>query len=208
MAVISKDWFPKKDAEEKAFYENFKIRIAEEGPRLGYTEAQILAIQRHCTDAIAKYDEAATAKDEYDGKIAAKESFLTDLLRDEIRPLVAEIKTNPACTPEMEELLRIVGESIPFNPDEYVAEATANAKDNTVTIRFKKGKANAVNVYGKEKGEPEFELLGTDMNSPYVHEPELTDGKPETWEYYVIGVYKDKEIGTRSDVMVVQVGRA
>ncbi len=206
MAKQYKDWFPKNEAEQKDFLENFRQEFPAIGANLGFTTAQVTEITDGIVSTTQKYIDVADAKEIYDSKLAIKEEDVPVYISTVLRPLVANLKTNPAYTDGMGALLHIVGTSTPFDPTSYVAEGSVTAQLNEVTFKFKKGGATAVNIYGRRKGEGEFKRIIMVTNSPYTYMIELTDGKPETWEYYLRGMLKNVEIGAPSDTMAVQVG--
>ncbi len=206
MAKSYRDYFPSNDAEQQDFFDNFREQFPPIATTLGLTEAQITLIVDGVIASSQKYTDVADAKEVYDGKIAAKEEYVPDFMTNTFRPFVAQIKTNDNYTDEMGALLHIVGTSTPFDPNAYVAEGTLVIQQNKVTFRFKKAGATAINIYGRKKGEGEFRKITTVTNSPYAHTFELTDGKPETWEFYLQGLLKNEEIGTPTDTLVAQLG--
>ena len=73
-----------------------------------------------------------------------------------------------------------------------------------VSIKATKGKAQAVDLYGKRDGDADFVLLGRVMYFPYVDSrPLFVAGKPEKREYRAMLVRHDQPYGTASGIITV-----
>lgn len=73
-------------------------------------------------------------------------------------------------------------------------------------IKYKKGKYQGAQIW-KDEGNGYF-LLATISQNNYVDETQLADGiQSAVWHYKAIYLYKDKQVGTWSDVITITVSR-
>ena len=84
----------------------------------------------------------------------------------------------------------IIEENYEENRDIYQPEASLFLMDEFIQIRFTKKTADAVNIYKRQSADEPWEFIATAVNSPYDdHDSE------EDWQYCLMGVRENKEIG-------------
>ncbi|MBK7873418.1 MAG: hypothetical protein IPJ74_23515 [Saprospiraceae bacterium] len=156
-------------------------------------------IKQAIQDANTKKEEATKAVT-YKNEVRA--AFLNKL-----RKIIARIKAHRNYSDSLGQELGIIGSKSSFDSVTFKPKPKVAVSGGMVRIKFQKKGIDGVNVYRRRKGEAEWQFRARDNNSPYEERIQLENpAQPEHWEYRLIGVIKDVEIGQPSDVVEVIVG--
>ena len=218
------DYFPRRIGDQRNWLQNYKTEIATTGPLLGLTPVEVTE-NTNATDAIiATIDATIAAENAYKQKVEDKNLSVKTNFSGTIRAAVKRLKTSPAYTEGLGEVLGVVGSDESFDPDLFKPSLKALVLPGEVKLTFVKGGADGVKVYVRNAsatgnipapGNPagpqsapsaDFQMIAIDLQSPYVdNRPLAVAGKPEVREYYVRGILHDHEIGQPSDIVRVTV---
>ena len=73
---------------------------------------------------------------------------------------------------------------------------------------FVKKGVEGINLYKRQKGQTQWQLITRITRSPFDYEPELLiENQPEHYEFRAFGVIRDKEIGLSSDIVEIFYGK-
>ncbi len=200
------DYLPRNDAEFLIWLNNFRNVFATNANDFGTSPEDVKNLDKLLAKMSDSVQDVATQKE-----ILAKTVANKDSTRKEIETFVrAEAnrhKSHKNYTEAVGQEFGIVRSKSNFNPATYKPQAKAEVSGGMVRIKFQKKGISGVNVYRRRKGEVEWQFRARDNNSPYEERIVLENpAVPEHWEYRLIGVVKDVEIGMPSDVIEVIVG--
>ncbi len=196
------DFIPPRDGDLRNWADNFKAKIAIHGPTLGYTAAQVTALQNRCDNLNTKISIAEQRKADYQESVTDKETIKnTEIVA--LRTEANRIKTNANYTSAIGEDLSIVGSgSTPPDPGTYKPDTSGQAFQGYNRITFKKKGVDGINIYRRNSGTTDWgNKIAFDSNSPY-DDHSVTPGT--AYEYMAIGVIDDAEIGLPSDVVLIR----
>jgi hypothetical protein len=181
---------------------NLKTPIATEGPKFGLTAGDITAIEATCQAQIAKIDAyniaAAALKTDQDGKATTDTA-----LREEI----ADWKRADGWDDTIAASLRTIGSKPTVDLDNWKCEFTVRFVVGEIRIDWKKKGVQAVNVYGRLRGQTTWKFLARDTNSPSMDGTPLAQaGVSEVREYMLRGVVNDQKVGLDSDIQSITWG--
>lgn len=200
------DVFPASDGNLMLHLQNLRNKLPGYGKALAWSAPTIKASQERCDRVIAALHATEQKRADYQAQVEATKAVKqVDLkaLRGDIRLL----KASSGYTEAMGRDLGVAALAAPQGVASFFkASAKAELRGSTVRIRWTKGRLDGVNVYLRRAGDSDWRLLGRDTHSPYDDStPLLKPGVPEGREYRVIGVVKDLEVGTPSDIISVLV---
>jgi hypothetical protein len=199
-------YLPSKDSELLVWLENYRTKIAVDGPTLGLTPAQITDQQNFCENMQKSIMVVNAKREELKSAVSAKNTA-TETQVGSLRLTIANIKTLPTYTDAFGNNLGIVHVSTGIDEAAYKAEISVELFGGFVRIKFKKKGADGVNIYHRLKGSSNWVFLARDTKSPYDDHIVLTvPNQPEHWEYMAYGVLDDAQIGQSSDIVEVVYG--
>ncbi|MDZ4705804.1 MAG: hypothetical protein SH848_17890 [Saprospiraceae bacterium] len=201
-----KDYLPHGDAELLLWLTNFNNKMMQYGYEFGLSPEDVSEIdmqgeivRQAVQDANTKKEEAARATT---FKNEQRASFVVNL-----RKGITRIKAHRNYKESFGQELGIVGTTSSFNATSFKPKPKGEVSGGMVRIKFQKKGVDGMNVYRRRKGEATWEFRARDNNSPYEERIQLEKpAQPEHWEYRLIGVVKDVEIGQPSDIVEVIFG--
>lgn len=223
---------PKSEPELVIWLKNFAQAFATHGPTLGFTAAEIAAVQSDATmfeylvgDSIparkanldAHYSYKNLIKNGPIGStggapppaptIGAPPATVAPGILPRLRQLIQRIKTSPAYTADIGQELGITGKDDGNAVDTSTAKPTAKAislPGYQVRIEFTKSVFDGVYIESRRQGEGGWTFLGIDLYSPFVDtRPPAQAGTPEVREYRLRFYDADAPIGQWSDTISV-----
>jgi hypothetical protein len=204
---MRKDWFPVDWAELRDWLENFAAQLTARAAALGLPTATVTDVQGKIAVLIYAITAYLNSKQATEGLLDDLESKL-GIGEPPIRALVKTIKASPTkeATDEADFKIKPTGSARP-DKETYQCEATAKIVAGEIRIDWIKRGVDAVNIYGRLRGQSGWTKLGMDTNSPYIDgRPLAQAGVAETREYMLRGLIKDEEIGVDSDVISITWG--
>ena len=197
------DFVPSTDGGLRKWLVNLKTETPKVVTELEITPARLTKITGWCDDLLAAMDTAEQKKGEWLEASQLKQAQ-TDTSLGGLRGEVAKWKVADGMTDAIAAKLQIVGTSVPFDPESYKPQFTADVFSGYVRIKFKRQGADAVNLYMRIKGSMGWKFVSRDTNSPYDdHTPLTVANQPEVREYQMFGVLNDQQIGQASDIVTV-----
>lgn len=197
---VFKSYVPQTDGDLSVWAASYKEKMGLLGEALGISPDQVAAQQQAAQDII----DTIVKVEIYKGKLKDAVAF-RDLVKQsrlqEIRNMATNIKTLPAYTPNMGKDLGIVttGQAVDLAVLKPLLAVTSFI--GYVNVAFNKQRMLGVRVYGRVRGQQQWNLLGMSKSSPfYDEEPLAEEGKPEIREYKAICFDGQYEIGQESDV--------
>jgi hypothetical protein len=161
-------------------------------------------------DELATYQAAVTALLPIAANVVAEMEKLDELTADLqalletqlpiIRTGVKRAKTHSGYTPGLGQHLSWVGSGSSVDPANSQPVISATAQPGKVRIEGQKPGFDAVNLYLRRKGEPDWKLVVIrKAKFPFYDEsPLAVAAMPEVREYRAVGVVNDEEIGLPS----------
>lgn len=200
------DYLPHGDAEFLIWLNNFRSKLAMYANDFNIAPENVGTIEMKINDLTTSVQDVATQKEMMAKSVTYKNSVRKQV-ESEVRKEATRIKAHRNYTEAIGQELGIIGSKSSFDPATFKPKPKADVSGGMVRIKFQKKGINGVNVYRRRKGEVEWQFRARDNNSPYEERIQLENpAVPEHWEYRLIGVIKDVEIGQPSDVVEVIVG--
>lgn len=200
------DIIPSGDAEFLLWLNNFRNKFAMYSNDFGTPPEDVGNMDMLVNEMNISVQEVATQKDVLAKTVAHKES-VRKRVEAAVRAEANRYKSHKNYTTAIGQELGIISSKSTFNPATYKPMPKAEVSGGMVRIKFQKKGVDGVNVYCRRKGEVAWQFRARDNNSPYEERIVLENpAVPEHWEYRLIGVIKDVEIGQPSDVIEVIVG--
>ncbi|MFN7119169.1 MAG: hypothetical protein ACK4TA_20390 [Saprospiraceae bacterium] len=201
-----RDFIPSNDAEFLIWLKNFRNKLSMYIYHFGISPEDLGKLDMLISSMETSVQEVAAQKE-----VMAKTVTQKDGVRKELEAMIRaeanRTKTNKNYTEAIGQELGIVGSKSRFDPATYKASGKATVAGSMVRIKFSKKGVDGVNVYVRRKGEVEWKFRTRDNNSPYEERIVLENpAVPEHWEYRLVGVIKDVEVGLPSDVIEVIIG--
>lgn len=201
-----KDYLPHGDAEFLLWFTNLKNKIQLHGYNVGLSQEDMSEIDMEGEAIRQAIQDANTKKEEAAKAVAYKNEVRTAFLM-KLRKIIARIKAHRNYSDSLGQELGIIGSKSNFDPTTFKPQPKVAVSGGVVRIKFQKKGIDGVNVYCRRKGAIEWQFQARDNNSPYQERIVLENpAVPEHWEYRLIGVIKDVEIGQPSDVVEVIFG--
>lgn len=201
-----KDYLPHGDAEFLLWFTNLKNKIMMHGYNVGLSQEDMSEIDLEGETVKFAIQDANTKKEEAAKAVAYKNEVRTTFL-NKLRKIISRIKAHRNYSDSLGQELGIIGSKSSFDPVKYKPKPKVAVSGGMVRIKFQKKGIDGVNVYCRRRGEVEWQFRARDNNSPYEERIQLENpAVPEHWEYRLIGVIKDVEIGQPSDVVEVIFG--
>jgi hypothetical protein len=204
---MSTDYIPQSYANLSDWLANLAVKIPTDGPALGLTPAEVTALQADITALTTPLAALLAKQIEVDAALGAFQQSLADHL-PQVRAAVRHLKTSPGYTAGIGEDLQVIGGGDTFDAEAYKPTLSAEAFPGYVRVKGKKSGVQAMNLYVRLKGQPEWKLLVARRSKfPFDDDsPLAVAGTPETREYRAVGVVADEEIGQPSDIVSVVYG--
>lgn len=201
-----KDFIPSNDAEFLIWLHNYRNKTTAYATQFNIPLEDIYHFDMQINQMNTSVQEVAMQK-EMMAKSVAQKNDVRKQLEAEIRREVLRFKAHKLYTEAIGQELGIVSSKKTFDPSTYKPKPKAEVSGGIVRIKFQKKGVDGVNVYSRRKGEVAWQFRARDNNSPYEERIQLENlAQPEHWEYRLIGVIKDVEIGLPSDVVEVIYG--
>lgn len=224
---------PRSEPEFAIWLKNFTQNFAVHGPALGFTAAEIAAVQADAamldyliTDLIPTYKSGLDARYSYknlikDGPVGAPgggppptpalgaaPATVAPGVLPRLRQLIQRIRYAPGYTEDIGKDLGIADEKDGGNlVDIDTAKPTAKATalpGHIVRIEFNKQRFDGVWIESRRKGDADWLPLGVDLYSPYMDtRPPVQPGTPEVREYRLRFYDNDAPVGEWSDIISV-----
>lgn len=209
--MAKNDYVPTKDAAKLTWAQNLETQaiVTPNLTAMGWSTAQASEVAQQADNIVQGVLAKETAKQVYKAAVAAADALIRAALQV-IRPRVVSGKALPSYTPAVGQLLGVIGEGTPFDPNAYVGELKGLKLLGSAQVEVSFGKASGdidgVDVYMRRQGQAAWVKLGLDTESPYTDTtPLAAPGVPEVREYRVTGVLHDLEIGTTSPTQQITV---
>jgi hypothetical protein len=223
---------PKSEPELVIWLKNFAQAFAIHGPTLGFTAAEIAAVQADATmfDYLVG-DTIPTCKANLDARYSYKNLIKSGPLGSpggappaapvlgtppatvapgimpRLRQLIQRIKNTSNYTQDIGDDLGITGKDDGNTVDPATAKPLAKAialTGHQVRLEFKKSIFDGVYIESRRQGETDWTFLGIDLYSPFVDaRPPAQAGTPEVREYRLRFYDADAPTGQWSDIISV-----
>lgn len=201
-----KDYLAYKDAELLLWISNFKNKILLYGLDYGLSEEEITDLIAQATALEQSIQSVATQKDVLAKFVAMKNAQRTTFLKN-VRKASNRIKAHRHYREAIGQDLNIITPTATLDEKSYKPVVTIKIAGGMVRIKYQKKGVDGVNIYRRRRGEVTWQLVTRSTRSPYLDRIQLQQpGQPEHWEYRIIGVVKDVEIGQPSDIVEVVFG--
>ena len=195
------DYIPKSIGDQRNWLQNLKTQIGILGAGLGYTAAQITAIQGYCQGIIDKIDAVTAAEDAYNAAIEARKT-ISKTNFGLIRTEATKIKANPAIPAGTLDSLGLTGSHHTVDEANYKPDLSVSLVGGLPTLKFTKKGVDGLKIMHRLKGATNWSLLAVVTKSPYIDHINLVSASvAETWEYCAYGLINDQAIGQPSDVV-------
>ena len=211
--------------------QNLNLKVSTQGTIMGFTPAQISAVQNDCVEAIyillsmkAIVENYAKQVSEYarlklESPIGTPSGAFPGLpplpaapavlvpagILARLRTFVADAKNKPAYTPAIGADLGFI---VPAQTDNFTPPklTLVNSTAGNVTLKWPKQGWTGVKVQSRKPGELAWTDVGTDLFSPWVDTRHLAvPNTPEVREYRMCHLDGDIPLNNWSDVLVVTV---
>lgn len=134
-----------------------------------------------------------------------KQATISELLRPFIK---IKVKGNALYTTDIGKDMDILGEAPVVDPNTMKPVLKGEVTAQGVLLRWKKGAADALNIYADRKDGKGFLFLTTDIQPDYVDTTPLPAGvNSAVWNYKAIYVINDEEVGQFSENITITVSR-
>lgn len=198
--MANQPYYPFSEGDQIIWLENFKLKIEEHGPALGFDPAQISDLIDACDAIIDAINDAAQkkadAKQATEDKKEVKKTNLTI-----IRKEVGDLKREDGYSDAIGKDLKVIGEEQSIDEENEKPELVTAKVPSGWRISFNlKRYFDGVKIYRKRPGE-DFVFLASDTRDPYIDTDTQVDGT-QYYAYYLIG---DDEVGQQSDIVTIQV---
>ena len=201
-----RDFIPSNDAEFLIWLYNFQNKLNLYASQFNILPSDVSHLNTQIDSMTTAVQEVATQK-EMMAKTVAQKNSIRKQVEAEVRGEATRLKAHRNYTEALGQELGIIISKNSFDPTSFKPKPKAEVSGGMVRIKFQKKGIDGVNVYRRQKGKVEWQFRARDNNSPYEERIQLENpAVPEHWEYRLIGVIKDVEIGQPSDVVEVIVG--
>jgi hypothetical protein len=201
-----KDYLPHGDAEFLIWLHNFYNKFNLYAGQFNILPSDVSDLNTQIGNMTTSVQNVATQK-EMMAKVVSQKNSIRKELESQVRQEAARLKAHKNYTDHIGQELGIVGSKSSFDPTTVKPKPEGKVTGGLVRIKFQKKGIGGVNVYRRQKGEVDWQFRARDNNSPYEERIVLKNAAvPEHWEYRLIGVIKDVEVGQPSDIVEVIVG--
>jgi hypothetical protein len=225
--MAKKEYMPRNDQDKATWLKNFANKLPSYATALKVSanelqsvtdDANVFAYTLECLEMVKTYNLQMTAfkdtlrdgsKTNQTAVMPAPPVFPTaptmvdDGIFARIRKLVQNIKTQKAYTQDIGKALGIIGESEVVDYNTMKPELSAMLTGGKVVVKWKKGKADSINMYVK-RGTADYVLAGNDAKPPF-DDPTALPTEATTWTYKAMYVVKDVEVGQISNEVSILV---
>lgn len=222
-----KGYMPSADKDKSAWLKNFANKLQSYATTLKIGEAELKSVNEdanafayilECVEMVKTYNLQMTSfKDALRDGVSANGKALmpptptfptAPPMVDEgifarIRRLVQNIKSQKTYTEDIGKALGIVGETTTVDYNTLKPELSAMLTGNKVVVKWKKGKADSINIYVK-RGTADYVLAGNDAKPPF-DDPTPLPAEATTWIYKGMYVVNDTEVGQVSNEVSILV---
>lgn len=198
------DFIPSSDGNLDTWEQNFVTSFALAAASLGFTPADVTAINDEIAAHRAAYATSVAKQAESKAAVTVAHTKRKTTIAS-IRALVKRINASPNCTDALRITLKIKGSDRTTDIATLKPVLTATTNGGAVSVKFNKPQpVDAIRVYCKRGGETEFTFMNTFTKSPFTDSrPRLDANTPETRQYRTRFLDNDVEIGIMSDVVEV-----
>lgn len=201
------DYLPTQRTERYEWWKKIRDSIETEGLKFGLSAANISAAKALAADQCAAMEAVNAAKTAMKGA-RARESTATRNNTAAMRACVRHWKTLPDFPASGSEgALKLRGVKAAFAPASFKSMLKVSIVGHRIRLDYTKSGMDAVVVYGRLSGTPDWTRLGMDASSPYYDtRPLAVPGVAELREYMVRGLLDDEETGQDSDIVSILFG--
>jgi hypothetical protein len=198
--IMKKPFMPPQKGPYILWHDNLKTTATAAVP--GVTAADVTALAAANADLHTKQTAAQTAEHAAIAAHAAMDASIA-ASKNQARPMVKNIKNNPAYTVESGATLNIEGAEDTTDMTQQQPKLTVNAKSNgVVEVGFNKMLAEGVHIQTMRDGDAGYGFLASETHTPYIdNRPLQVAGKPETRHYKAVFFMNKAEVGNPSDVV-------
>lgn len=204
---MGKSFFPHKKSDLVLWLTNYKTKLPNYSVQFGISQADVnneIVMSSSIIDAINLVN---TNKALLNSAIANRD-LLINTLGFKIREEIARHKKSKLYTSAIGNDLMIIGSPKEFNATTYLPKISVFLFGGIIRIKFVKKGVEGINLYKRQKGQTQWQLLTRITRSPFDYEPELLiENQPEHYEFRAFGVIRDKEIGLSSDIVEIFYGK-
>jgi hypothetical protein len=206
--MSQKNYLPKADSELNNWLNNFSSQLLEVGTNLGILFSEVQELNALIRLIRSEINTVAEKRIELKSAIENKESKKAVLLKA-LKTMVYRVKNHPLYEEEWQgKALGIEGQNeiVDFTSLKPVLKATVDA--GRPRIIWKKGPADAINIYVDRRGENGFVFLTTDTEPDYIDTFTLPPGDNfALWDYKAIYIKNDHEVGLFSDPISIAISK-
>jgi hypothetical protein len=225
--MAKEGYLPRGDKERALWLSNFATKFVLHGPVLGFSEAEITAVQndaamfRYLLDEVVAHNTAKEALIAYKNIMRDGRAGITTAIRPAPEPKVEEPgQVPPGIFPRIAKLVQRIKHSTcytePIGKDMGIIAAASFIdqvnlkpvlrlvrKADAVQVQWKKGKTHGLRIE-VDRGNGVWQFLAVDT-IPHHTDKEPIPG-PATWRYRAIYIIKDTPTGQWSNVTSITVG--
>ncbi len=198
-------YFPDSIPEQLKWLYNFKAKIAIEGPGLGFSPAQITALQAYCDLIIASILAADQGMKDAQQLVSDRDNTIKTNM-DKLRPEIQTIKDKTTYDEGIGKTLGIIGSEIKVDYDKVKTVIKLKKTQEGVDVKFTKEHCEGGRIYCQRGKETEFTFVAQVTHPHYIDTRPNADEMPsEVRKYKIILVHKDKEVGLDSDIAEITI---
>lgn len=196
-------YIPRTDGNLAIWATTYIEKIGQLGPGLGMSTTQIIGLQEAIRSLVNSIKQVDIKKAEFQAAAEHKRQLQKTVLK-QVRNLSRYLKMKPSYTAKIGNELGIVSPGQPVDLGSVKPLLKAKSFQNYVSVSFNKKRMFSVKVYGRLKGNQEWELLDKTRLSPFIDLRPLSEpGRPETREYRIQCYDGLEDIGQFSDIASV-----
>lgn len=194
------DYIPVKQSDRLAWWTNLDSKIDAHAADLEYSPEEVGRFHAIAAEEIEELKAVEDARRQY-LELANRYQDNFRKRAAELRRRIARGKTAMGYTQDIGKDLGWVGgkQKSRVAKEEYQPVIKAIMSAGRIELKYEKGIADGLNIYRRQRGQQDWQLLGFSPQSPYIDTPE----EQGIYEYGAIGVKKEKEIGQPSVVAMV-----
>lgn len=196
----SKEYLPKNEAKLSQWCTEFETQFAAQAAGLGFSEADVTAMNSACDGINGAISESNAAKIAFEQKVSEKNATISGNTTS-IREMVRRIKASPTYTEAIGKSLGIIGEGSSFDPSTAMPSITLVKSATGYDFKFSLlSYFDAVAVFRRSPGESSFSKIDIDMKSPWSVASPIENGV----EYYFQYLKNDVLTGQPSDIIALK----
>lgn len=227
---MATSYLPQADADRVTWLNNFKTKLTTYGASLGFTAAEITAVQNDanmyqyviglkegCRQAVLSLS-ALSHSLSSSGTQTSMGSMpvipvagnppasVNNGVFNRIAVIVKRIKAHASYTPTLGQEFNIVVSSSTVDPATMKPVLTVKVEDGVPRISWKKGKAHGLQIYVDRRDNNGFVPLAMRVSTVFIDTAPLpASANTATWDYKAKYIINDDEVGLFSDTVSADV---